>query len=329
LEELQMSCTFEYSEGSIERIYFNEKDTVWSKNIKRAILNLVQLNLKERDNQQDEERNVRIEDLSDVSLSKMFAVNETTVEGECEVIYSITKVSNNDEDRNVLNVTKAIDFKKCLKIPTMHYGRRIEKPSLLSKRHELEEQQLDRSTVLRYQLVGTLDKYAIANVELLSQYTVDAEEIHAMQTIVASRLIIEFVKEESSERVERSRNTKEESLVYSSEWDLIEKRFYQYGDEEYTSQTTPFRHIQNKVKLIVSMIKKISDSTKDKVNGIETETTLKLQKAVDLLRMCETKEIKEIASDLKREEHELDIFMDVCAMAGTRNTIQYLVQKNQ
>uniref|UniRef100_A0A914R641 Vitellogenin domain-containing protein n=1 Tax=Panagrolaimus davidi TaxID=227884 RepID=A0A914R641_9BILA len=76
LEELQMSCTFEYSEGSIERVYFNEKDTVWSKNIKRAILSLVQLNLKERDTQQDEERSVQIEDSSDVLLSKMFAVNE-------------------------------------------------------------------------------------------------------------------------------------------------------------------------------------------------------------------------------------------------------------
>uniref|UniRef100_A0AC34G881 Vitellogenin domain-containing protein n=1 Tax=Panagrolaimus sp. ES5 TaxID=591445 RepID=A0AC34G881_9BILA len=108
LEQLQMSCTFEYSEGVIERVYYNAKDDVWSKNIKRAILNLVQLNLKERDNNQE---NMQI-DSSELSLSKMFTVNETTVEGKCEVVYSVSKVANNNvEDRQVYNVTKAIDFK--------------------------------------------------------------------------------------------------------------------------------------------------------------------------------------------------------------------------
>lgn len=73
-----MSCTFEYSEGVVERVYFNGKDTVWSKNIKRAILNLLQLNLKERDNQQQRDEEIIENETTEFSSSKMFTVNEVS-----------------------------------------------------------------------------------------------------------------------------------------------------------------------------------------------------------------------------------------------------------
>lgn len=47
-EQLQMPIRFDYVDGLIESINFNEKDSAWSKNIKRAVLNLIQLNLKRR-----------------------------------------------------------------------------------------------------------------------------------------------------------------------------------------------------------------------------------------------------------------------------------------
>lgn len=48
LEELEMPLKFDYVDGLVERIYFHSKDSAWSKNIKRAALNMLQLNMKRR-----------------------------------------------------------------------------------------------------------------------------------------------------------------------------------------------------------------------------------------------------------------------------------------
>lgn len=42
--ELQLPCEFVYINGVVERIIFHPEDKVWSKNIKRAVLNLIQVN---------------------------------------------------------------------------------------------------------------------------------------------------------------------------------------------------------------------------------------------------------------------------------------------
>jgi hypothetical protein len=345
IEELQMPCSFNLNDGIVERISFDGKDAVWSKNIKRAILNLVQLNLKERSTQERSE----YESEDRQSMSNMFITKETTLEGKCEVTYSINKVSIRDEERDLFNVTKTINFEKCSEIPSIYYGPRLaeslsmprrqqqseeeqtEQVDRLSVKHrQSEEQQIDRSTVLRYQLIGTPEKYAIANVELLSQYiykTLSDEQAQAMQTVVAARLTIDSVEKRSHESRSERLSSKEESLQYSVEWDLSEKRFYQYGDEEFTRENSPFKFVQTKVTIIKSMIQKIVESSNDKTHGIETETTLKLQNAVELMRMCAVEEIEQIFNEVESKERELNIFMDICAIAGTRNTIHFLIEK--
>jgi hypothetical protein len=44
--QLELPVQFHYDEGVVERVQFNEGDDVWSKNVKRAVLNMLQLNLK-------------------------------------------------------------------------------------------------------------------------------------------------------------------------------------------------------------------------------------------------------------------------------------------
>ena len=77
-ELLLLPCHFTY-DGVIERIRFLKHDEDWSKNIKRAVLNMIQVNLNEQTNVQgkqptDEEMSNRIGD--DFCKSRAFTISE-------------------------------------------------------------------------------------------------------------------------------------------------------------------------------------------------------------------------------------------------------------
>lgn len=56
--QLRLPTRFAIRDGSVEEIQFHKEDTAWSKNVKRAILNLVHLNLKGKTSEElrDEDR---------------------------------------------------------------------------------------------------------------------------------------------------------------------------------------------------------------------------------------------------------------------------------
>ena len=43
---LERCCQFDYADGVIERVQFDQEDEAWSKNMKRGVLQMIQLNLK-------------------------------------------------------------------------------------------------------------------------------------------------------------------------------------------------------------------------------------------------------------------------------------------
>ncbi|KAI1713929.1 lipoprotein amino terminal region domain-containing protein [Ditylenchus destructor] len=153
-EKLQIPLQFTYNDGVVERIQFQAQDPIWSKNIKRAVLNLIQLNLNRQQipgsNQQQSqswplysaEQEHSLQSDNEQSAFQTFTVPEITIEGECETTYTISKNKQQQEESSIesnrqqsqdeqcqsgkcsqsFNVTKTIDFRKCNKIADVAYG---------------------------------------------------------------------------------------------------------------------------------------------------------------------------------------------------------------
>jgi hypothetical protein len=362
---LELPCTFNYADGLVERIQFHPEDKPWSKNIKKSVLNMLQLNLKQRKGQdlsleQPQPWKQEREQESSMSKSeqqpqKMFVMPETTLEGECQVTYTLNKMNpsnkfnsylDNDRDSSLkmFNVTKSVDFKQCAKIADIRYGPKIEKPCKnCTDPQDLEERKLDRTTVLRHVVVGTQEKYGIKKVELISNYvfkTLNAEQEAPMRVVVAGRL--NYIRiEEGRNDIERglrsvSTSNKEESLLYSTEQDEQEKLFYMYGDEEFPRKSSPFEKVENKMGKVETLMKKLVNLWSDKKTGIESEATFTYTRLVEILRMCNQEELKNIHSTYKSGSSRLDgseqriaqeVIIDALANAGTYNTIKVLAEK--
>ena len=142
----------------------------------------------------------------------------------------------------------------------------------------MKEQKVDRSTVFRFQLMGGKDKYAFKRSEVVSQYVykfVEAETGNhgsAMHTIVSSELVFRGVKKEGRAGPMPSQSSeKDESLLFSNQWDVDEKRFYMYGDEEFL-RNSPFKDVKNKVSLAEQAFSKLARIVqKSHQNGIEVK----------------------------------------------------------
>jgi hypothetical protein len=148
MEKLLLPVGFSYSEGAVENIHFHTDDDSWSKNIKRAVLNIIQLRLNGEDvdgfeleqSQPSQEKSVGLfkriyrklfskseDNQENAEIShESFAAYETSIEGECKTTYSIYKAprtAHRDEStQRRFNVTKSIDYQRCKRVGDISYG---------------------------------------------------------------------------------------------------------------------------------------------------------------------------------------------------------------
>lgn len=96
-----------------------------------------------------------------------------------------------------------------------------------------EDKDVERSTFGKFELIGTPEKYAIKRTTMMSQYVVKAQNPASQNTVIQVVALSELTFKELSENTPKvgafKQSTIDETLLYSPEWDVKEKRFYMFG----------------------------------------------------------------------------------------------------
>ncbi|KAK6060403.1 von Willebrand factor type D domain protein [Cooperia oncophora] len=150
MELLEMPVRFVYKSGMVSDLIFSDKDETWSTNVKRSVINMLQLNL-HKTGRTDEPKMEIYEVERD---NDYFTVNERTIEGDCDVAYTVLKKN----DFVTENAKRRISLSQALSTPTF------------------------------------IEKDELKKVEVRSQYTITINNEAIMKTEICTRLILEDVK---------------------------------------------------------------------------------------------------------------------------------------
>ncbi|KJH41555.1 lipoprotein amino terminal region [Dictyocaulus viviparus] len=301
LELLEMPVRFSYKNGMIGDIQFSEQDEEWSKNVKRSIINMLQINLQ------------KIGKIEDVYMDKelmtrdndFFKVNERTIEGDCEVAYTIVKMEDSSTE-----VTKSVNFDKCTQRPQVKYSFRH-----MTKCNDCEKvDTFEPSTVYTYRLSND----GLKSVQVVSVYTITIENQPIMKTEIRAKLTLDAITQIM--QWFESVNGRIESLVYSNQMEKHIERFYMYGDN---AEVLPYERVTEKIQAI----RKIIDELKMQKEN-DFETTDMLSRLVPILRMCSLDELSVIHSEIytRNDKRMKAIIEHSLAIAGTKNTITHLLR---
>uniref|UniRef100_A0A1I7XU41 Vitellogenin domain-containing protein n=1 Tax=Heterorhabditis bacteriophora TaxID=37862 RepID=A0A1I7XU41_HETBA len=318
---LTLPLRFMYKNGMISDIEFSHEEEPWSANIKRAILNMLQVNLLKKGQNEKVDNEVRD------NQNDYFVATERVLEGECEVAYTKTQLTNEQ-----MQWTKSINYEKCSNRPEVvfvRYGWRFTE-QCEECANILSDERISNS-MMTFNISGTPDTFLIHEVELKSQQNFAPVNVkqQLMASFVNSKLKLVYAGE-IEKKVKEVRGDVKESLMYNLDWELAEEKFAMTGDEKYLRRIPQWwnnkaDHIE---KLISSMVKHIE-------SHIELETTHIVARLVKILRVASEEDINRIHRflyetnkyDAKTIEKLRAIYIDALAMAGTKITITHLIEK--
>ncbi|KAF8354017.1 hypothetical protein PRIPAC_95640 [Pristionchus pacificus] len=333
LRTLRLPVRFRYENGMVSDIEFDREDLPWSMNIKRVYINMLQVNLSQK-NTHESRFNTEFESKKE----NVFSAPEVTLEGDCEVVYTVLPESSSRRERreeSELLVTKSINFEKCSRRVGQRYNFRFgdECPSCENKFNG-EERNIESSTVFNYRIAGTPSRFVIKEVELRSVYSYAplSEQETFFTTFVSGNMrLIEVNKEQK--RIAAPKSEKKETLLYSMEWEKKEEKYLATGDESLLKES-PFPEIKNKHEVVARLIKSVIVKMETEEKGIELAATQEMARIVKVLRFATKEEINRIHKECSSESQEesvrsqmKEIFHDALALAGSFNAVEHLVEK--
>jgi hypothetical protein len=334
--KLEAPCKFSWNKGLISDVVFDGAEQPWSANIKRGVLNLLQVNL-QKHRQVESERFPEAE-LSD-KKSDFFRVTESTLEGECETFYTVTSQPDPFfSTGSVLNVTKSIDFERCTRRPEVKYNFRFSNicPTCDETKMSEREKFLKSSTVMKFNISGTPESFLIESARIESQYTIVpfSEESNVIITFVNQTLEL-FKSGPIETQIRQPRNPKpsDSDMIFSPDWDIKKEKFFMEGEDSFL-EDTPFPEIRDKIELVSKLFRKFCNSMTESVDIESPRYFSRLVKVFRLLKKEELETVfnrfyKQVPRDFTPEEHIKikNIFVDSCAFAGTKDCVFLLTEK--
>ncbi|KAI6235354.1 Vitellogenin-6 [Aphelenchoides besseyi] len=183
---------------------------------------------------------------------------------------------------------------------------------------------------------------------MLSQYVVKAQNPEGQNAVtqVVALSELTFKEHNSNSKMVGSfkQSSTDETLMYSPEWDLKEKRFYMAGDEEFDKNSS-FRKVQKKEQKVAHSVRSILQQWGNKQQGYELDSALHFNRLVEVVRQSTVKELHKIEQvvlsgaqqdgeqcwckqcDKNCEEQAKSLFLDSLAVAATRNSLYVLGEK--
>ncbi|EFO82256.1 hypothetical protein CRE_00509 [Caenorhabditis remanei] len=310
---LELPVRAQLRNGLISEIQFEKEDEEWSKNMKRAVLNMISFNpIAPR---HEMERLESYEDKESTEDNRSFFTTEKTLEGECQVAYTIVR-----EQKKTI-ITKSINFDKCTERSETAYGLRFS-----SECPECEKE----TEVIRPQTVYTyvLENNELKESEVRSLYTVNVNGQEVMKTETRSKLMLEeshFIKNHI-----KKVNGEKEDIIYSSRWEQLVEDFFKNGNK---AEFEPFEKfpLDKRIKLIKTIVDRIQEEEHNM-----PETAHFFAQLVRLFRTCTISQLEKIHDTLyvKSDKKVIrnsqstviqSLFEHVLAVSGTKNTIEHLL----
>lgn len=347
MDKLRLNVRFEYINGMIKDIHFDGQEQPWSANIKRSVLNMLQVNLQKerRVDNVDKYKSRSVEDEL-ARTSDFYTVIEDSIEGECETAYTIESLPSADqsveEKQTVLNVTKSINFEKCQRRPEIKYNYRFQDwcPTC-EARYQHEERAFISSTIIKQNLTvnDQRDRLLVESAIVESHYTFMpySEKGNFIQTHVNQTLVLVKTTSsiENADVARLSSPVKSDSgLIWTPDWDIAKERFFMNGDSDF-AEKTPYSEIKNKVEFVKSILQKLVNYMR---TSVDEEAPRQYARLVKVFRMLKREEIEEIhqqyfkASEVdgftREEMHKIrSLLPDILGQTGTIQSIEHLVEK--
>jgi hypothetical protein len=335
-EKLERTVKFTYTGGLVHDIVFDSHEDPWSANIKRGVLNLLQVNLQQqrRVDTAEEARltnNARYNRAED-EKSNFYRVMEETLEGECETLYTIQQQpGSRHSSQPVLNVTKSINFEKCNKRPQIKYNFRFadQCPTCDSKYNE-DEKFLKSSTVAKYNITGDKQAFLIEAARVDSEYVFVPfnEEANAIVTYVNQTLVL--VKTGPAQNLPEPQNPVESDsdMIFTLDWDVAYEKFHMKGDNELHRLVHDSQQGVNKVELAKKFVQKMTSQMKEQ---LDDDILQQFTRLVQLMRMCKEEELEQIfgmQGQSQEEEKKLkNIIPQALGTCGTKHCTKLLTHK--
>jgi len=347
-QKLEAPLKFSYTQGMVRDVEFDSREDPWSANVKRGVLNLLQVNLQQHRKIETPEESVLTNLAGRRALTEedgqpiFYRVMEETLEGECETLYTIQQQPNThyrQSNSPVLNVTKSINFENCNKRPQVKYNFRfVSKCPSCESKYEDEEKFLKSSTVVQYNITGDKNNFLIDSARTESQYvfTPFDEEANVIVTYVNQTLVL--VKTgpiQSNLQDPQSPIRSDSNMIYTFDWDIALEKFSMHGQSE---QTRRLLHQQgrsesstNKVEVVKQIIQKMAVQMKEQV---DEELPRLFSHLITWVRQCDQQELEQIVrmqepGQLSPEEEKKikNIIPQVLGACGTKECVKLLVKK--